>query len=388
MKMVIAPLMLLLFLSLAAKPQITVLPGSSMRGAEVFTERGCIQCHSFNGRGGAAAPDLAQRPDRALTPPLLASELWNHSPSMWARLEASGKSAPLMISTDTADLFAYFYSLLYFTQPGNSAKGQRIFEENCGACHGGARPAKGAAGPPIAKWVQVKDPMNWAGQMWNHSGEMYRSVTRPEARWPVLRTQDLIDLLAYIRSLPDARSQTAAFQPGNPEKGLAIFERECETCHAFGAAPGRKIDLLSRRAPRTLSDYAVAMWNHAPRMNRAAIDRFPYLAEDEMKDLTAYLFAERYFSERGDPGRGARVYTEKGCATCHDERPLGKRAPDLAQSTERFSPITITAALWRSGPAMLEAMKQRNMKWPEFHGSEMTDLIAFLNERLITRIGN
>jgi hypothetical protein len=72
----------------------------------------------------------------------------------------------------------------------------------------------------------------------------------------------------------------------------------------------------------------------------------------------------------------------------HDgERPLGGKAPDLSQATERFSPITLTSALWRSGPAMLKAMKQRKMEWPEFHGSEMTDLIAFLNERLITRIG-
>jgi hypothetical protein len=35
---------------------------------------------------------------------------------------------------------------------------------------------------------------------------------------------------------------------------------------------------------------------------------------------------------------------------------------------------------------MLKAMKQQNIEWPEFEKSEMTDLIAWLNSRIITRI--
>jgi hypothetical protein len=31
---------------------------------------------------------------------------------------------------------------------------------------------------------------------------------------------------------------------------------------------------------------------------------------------------------------------------------------------------------------MLEAMKKENVAWPEFHGSEMSNLIAYLNSRL------
>jgi hypothetical protein len=31
-------------------------------------------------------------------------------------------------------------------------------------------------------------------------------------------------------------------------------------------------------------------------------------------------------------------------------------------------------------------MKQQNIEWPEFEKSEMTDLIAWLNSRIITRI--
>jgi hypothetical protein len=35
---------------------------------------------------------------------------------------------------------------------------------------------------------------------------------------------------------------------------------------------------------------------------------------------------------------------------------------------------------------MLKAMKQQNIEWPVFEKSEMTDLIAWLNSRIITKI--
>jgi hypothetical protein len=35
---------------------------------------------------------------------------------------------------------------------------------------------------------------------------------------------------------------------------------------------------------------------------------------------------------------------------------------------------------------MIQAMKRQQIDWPEFHGREMADLIAFLNSRLIVRV--
>jgi len=37
---------------------------------------------------------------------------------------------------------------------------------------------------------------------------------------------------------------------------------------------------------------------------------------------------------------------------------------------------------------MLEAIKEKELAWPEFSGSEMSDLIAYLNSRLVPRIAN
>jgi len=193
----------LLIAALSMPRQITIVPGDSTHGAALFADKGCIQCHSFNGQGGSVAPDLARQSDESHSPAMLAAELWNHIPMMWAKLKEVDRSMPLMSSIDTADLFAYFYSL--------------------------------------------------------------------ESR------------------------------AGNPQNGLSIFERDCETCHSFGSpAAGKKIDLLDKRAPRTLSGYAAAITNHAG-------SKLPKLAAHDMNDLTSYLFLQRYFAESSDAVRGARV---------------------------------------------------------------------------------
>src|SRR5947199_6445556 len=85
-------------------PQIAIVPGSSIRGAELFREKACVECHSFNG-----VPQ-AQNPMR------LAAALWNHSPEMW-RAQKTRAIRPTLDSAETADLFAYFFSLAYSTLP-------------------------------------------------------------------------------------------------------------------------------------------------------------------------------------------------------------------------------------------------------------------------------
>src|SRR5438034_3862682 len=37
--------------------------------------------------------------------------------------------------------------------------------------------------------------------------------------WPKFSTGDMVDLFAYLRALPEAASQSAIFQPEDPEQG-------------------------------------------------------------------------------------------------------------------------------------------------------------------------
>src|SRR6266566_4440162 len=285
--------------------------------------------------------------------------------------------------------------------PGNSLQGAALFrEKGCVKCHA-FRGAGARVGPDLAQPNErTHTPMQLATALWNHGPRMWReqenrrigatlNATEAAAGWPKFSTGDMVDLFAYLRGLPEAASQSAIFQPGDPEQGHITFEGRCESCHSFGGRTAeRKTDLLKRPGPDLLTGYVAAMWNHAPLMHSRAGSEFPILGPGEMSNLVAYLFAQRYFNEEGSPERGALVFESKNCVVCHELRRRQTGAPDLRLSTERYSPITISAAVWQHGRAMLKATERENLSWPEFKASEMSDLIAYLNSRLISRIAD
>jgi cytochrome c2 len=380
--------------AVASLGQISIIPGSSSRGAELFKTKGCVDCHSFAGAGGKIAPDLAQQSERLRTPMQLASALWNHAPRMW-RSQQARQVQPVLDSMETADLFAYFYSLSYSRAPGNAARGAQTFEEKgCRSCHEMTVGAteRGLKIPshlrlPISNWSGVNDPLAWAERMWNHSAKVYEELSNAGVTWPRFSTQEMVDLLAYLRSLPEARSQSATFPPGDPEQGHVLFERACESCHSFGGRTAQpKIDLQARPAPDVLVGYAATMWNHAPLMHSRTAVPFPVLGGGDLSNLLAYLFFQRYVDETGNVERGARLFEAKNCIVCHENRRKETGAPDLTLGTERYSPITISAAIWQHGPSMLRAGQKQQLSWPELKPSELADLMAFLNSRLVSRI--
>src|SRR5439155_20875042 len=66
---------LVIFIILAVAPfawpvlssaQIEVIPGNSLRGAALFREKGCVECHAFRGAGARLGPDLAQPNERTI----------------------------------------------------------------------------------------------------------------------------------------------------------------------------------------------------------------------------------------------------------------------------------------------------------------------------------
>jgi mono/diheme cytochrome c family protein len=276
-------------------------------------------------------------------------------------------------------LFTYFYSIFYFAPQGDVDRGRAVFEQkNCLSCHAGildrALMRRGS-------WIESRDPAVWAEQMWNHASEMDSAVINRGLAWPSLSEREMVDLLTFLSGQP-----LSSISVGEPEPGRAVFERSCESCHSLGAAERSKVDLLRTSKPSSVSYYIAAMWNHAPIMRRRG-GSTAKLNQGEMRDVIAFLFSQRYFFEPGDSMRGRIVFEEKRCASCHG-RPAATGAPDLFQAAEVYSPVTLTAAAWRHGPGMLANMEQRGVSWPEFRESEMTDLIAYLNSRLVIRIAD
>ena len=343
----------------AAGLKAATIAADSTRGAQLFETLACVQCHGINGKGGTIGPDLGRRLDRNFTPAGLAATMWNHAPTMWAAMRERSIVPGDLNDQAAADLFAYFYSARFFEKPGDAARGKRLFEsKHCVDCHGSAQATHStlAAAPPVSRWESIGQPIALADAMWNHGATMREEFSKRHLKWAELTSQNLTDLLVYLRNLPQTRNAVSRVEITAGAEGEVLFKSKgCERCHTGNLA------LTGRLKGKTLTDIAAAMWNHEPRMAASP----PQLSVAEMREVTSYLWAAQFFEDAGDPGAGRRVFTAKHGAACHEDSASG--APKLAGRA--FSGVAMVSALWHHGPQMLDRMKAKNISWPRFEGT-------------------
>jgi cytochrome c553 len=120
---------------------------------------------------------------------------------------------------------------------GDPARGKRIFDETCAACHGPAGVSEGAAIPNLAG--QIPDYL--AKQLHAFRPAEGQKPKRPnETMTPIAETlsgDDIAGLAAYLSSLPPATGDVSSapqaalgrsiYWNGNPQENLPA----CVTCH-------------------------------------------------------------------------------------------------------------------------------------------------------------
>jgi mono/diheme cytochrome c family protein len=363
-----------LTLLVTASLHAAAVSADSTRGAQVFELQGCAQCHALNGVGPTIGPDLGRVADRGFTPAAFAATMWNHAPAMWVETKSRSVARPAMDEQQAADLFAFFYSLRLFEQPGDAGRGKSLFtSKQCADCHGIDEP-KVPGAKPIAEWTTASDPLALIETMWNHSTAMRDEMARLKIHLPQLTGQNLADLLVYTRRAGKRPPATPVFQPEAPDAGKILFEsKRCVSCH------GAMTHFLSTGVhDATLTDLAVDMWNHGLDMSL----RNTTFAPGEMRQVAEYIWFSRTIEGVGEAGRGAQVFAAKKCAVCHEDPSNG--APllsGLIANGKHFSGATMVSALTRHGPRMLDKMKEKHLAWPRFSSEEMSGLIAYLNTR-------
>ena len=181
--------------SLSSKMEKVYLsPGDLQMGKKLFTQRGCIQCHSPRGE-----MDLSKKKDFPRTLAQLAGMMWNHSPKMWKGMEKKGMERPTLSPQEMADLVAHFFSTQYFDEPGDPARGKGVFErKQCNLCH-----SKGAKTLNLSNLKGQISPIFMAQMMWNHGPEMLEKMRKAKVPWRKIDGKEMADLMEYLnRGMP------------------------------------------------------------------------------------------------------------------------------------------------------------------------------------------
>lgn len=358
-----------------------------LAGSRIFGSKGCTRCHTINGAGGEAGPDLARMTGRRSFYDLAAA-IWNHLPRMIEGMRQLGIHRPRLTPQETGDLIAFLYTLDYFGPPGNTEIGRRLFtEKKCVVCHqvGGVG---GVVGPNLDFLQQYGSPIFVAAAMWNHGPAMAEAMRAKDIDRPTFKESELLDLIAYLKSASTSPAEGPLYVfPGRADEGRQIFVRKrCIECHstegpeALGSKAGPA--LAKRDLHLGLTQFAAVMWNKIPVMLEAMKVRhisIPRLQAQEMADLVAYLYSVQYLAGPGDSRQGQKLVADKGCLDCHSiSGKGGKSAVDFAQVPGLGSPTVVVSALWNHAFVMESSMKGRGIPWPRLSPEAMADLVAFL----------
>lgn len=271
------------------------------------------------------------------------------------------------------------------TIPGDPIDGRRIFVEGrCVRCHA-IWGNGGNLGPDFATVGGGRSLQQLAGMFWNHTPRMIETVRERGFAWPTFTEDELADLISYIYYVK------LFDEPGDSALGRRWFaEKRCLECHAVGGAGGTSGAALDSYA-RYISPIMLAqgLWNHGPMMRRqqmAQQGRALMFLGREIADIQAYIRENSSVRDRQvtfllppNPTNGGRLFTERQCSRCHGRDGRGTEwGPDLRSATEQLHVSEIAGQLWNHSSAMAAAMDARGIRFPEFRGSEMADVIAFL----------
>jgi mono/diheme cytochrome c family protein len=125
--------------------------------------------------------------------------MWNKAPSMMRTMKEAGIILPQLSAEDMANIVAYLYSVNYFADAGNPARGRELMSaKGCITCHsmGGERAERSG----LTEIKRIDQPAAFVSGLWNHLVVLEKPDQREKIRWPQLTPQEAADLVAFLES--------------------------------------------------------------------------------------------------------------------------------------------------------------------------------------------
>ncbi len=264
--------------------------------------------------------------------------------------------------------------------PENPIAGRFVFEQkgciNCHAINGSG----GNTAPDLGKKVFFGNDYNLISDMWNHSSKMFNQMEETKVKKPDLQAKDFRSLRLFLYDLRYLGKN------GNVKSGEKLFVKMgCTKCHSIGKTKSNKIRLDKTGVYASPVFLAQTMWNHAIKMQamqKSSNIKVPVFKDDEFADLSSYIRAVCVYKSKnlkymtpGNPVSGEKIFSEKGCFFCHNEKHIG---PDLTKIDLNKSVTEIAGMMWNHSTEMEPAMEKFKIAMPAFKGNEMADLISYL----------
>ena len=192
----IAPFCVAALLAVSA-PAVQDPAGDAARGKQAFQELKCVTCHSVNGSGGRAAPDLGRHRDESYTPGAMASAMWNHATAMWQAMNKAGVARPQLSVQQAADLYAFFAGVTRPEKAGEAARGQQIYQAKfCALCHDDSY----SGAPSLKPLAGHVSSFSMVASLWQHGGGMLARMVAKNRAWQSLTPEEMIHLIAYLNA--------------------------------------------------------------------------------------------------------------------------------------------------------------------------------------------
>jgi len=118
------------------------------------------------------------------------------------------------------------------------------------------------------------------------------------------------------------------------------------------------------------------MWNRLAAMRT----QLPPATESDWQDLFAYLYSLQFEDLPGSAARGARTFTQKGCAKCHGaQAPADLKAVAVKEWDSVYDQVDLIYQMWSHAAAMYgKASKEKVYRGlPKLSTRDLMDLTAY-----------